>query len=368
MFEKTLTDLIKGIRANPSGEPEFIATCIAECRQELLSVEPSVKQMAVLKLTYLQMLGHDVAWAAFHCVDVMSSPRFRAKRIGFLGAAQTFNESTDVLLLTTNLFRKAFASSTQHEASIAVGCLARIATPDLARDLMGDVTNMLGSSRPLLRKKAVLALYRLLQRLPEALVPAFPRLRERLDDPDPSVVACTVNVLTELATDNPKGYLGLAPALYKASTTPPPPERCRQPSLSRPASHTLAHPLELRGLPPSLLPNPHATPRPRVQVLTTSSSNWTLIKVVKFLRQLVPHEPRLAKKLVQPLTHLIDSTPAKSLQFECLYTVRAPPRHRPNSTTPPQRASAPRPRGAAAQRCTGQQPSPTVAAFAPLAR
>lgn len=272
MFEKSLTDLIKGIRANPSGEPEFIAQCLAECRQELISIEPSVKQMAVLKLTYMQMLGHDVSWAAFHFVDVMSSTRFRAKRIGLLAASQTFHDGTDVLLLTTNLFRKAFASSNQHEASIAVGCLAKVATTDLARDLMGDVTNMLASSRPLLRKKAVLALYRLLQRLPEALVQAFPRLRERLDDPDPSVVACTVNVLTELATDNPKGYLGLAPALYK--------------------------------------------------VLTTSTSNWTLIKVVKFLRQLVPHEPRLARKLVQPLTHLIDNTPAKSLQYECLYTVR----------------------------------------------
>ena len=58
-------------------------------------------------------------------------------------------------------------------------------------------------------------------------------------------------------------------------------------------------------------------------MLTTSSSNWTLIKVVKFLRQLVPHEPRLAKKLVQPLTHLIETTPAMSLKFECLYTVAA---------------------------------------------
>ena len=215
LFQKSLTDLIKGIRANPQGEPEFIASCLAECRQELASVEASTKQTAVLKLIYMQMLGHDVSWGAFHMVDTMSSPRYRAKRIGFLGASQTFHDGTDVLLLTTNLFRKAFASSTQHEASIAVGCLAKIATADLARDLLTDVTNMLSSSRPLLRKKAVLALYRLLQRLPEALTQAFPRLRERLDDSDPAVVACTVNVLTELATDNPKGYLGLAPALYK---------------------------------------------------------------------------------------------------------------------------------------------------------
>ena len=78
MFEKSLTDLIKGIRANPQAEAEFIATCITECRAELSSIDPPVKQMAVLKLTYLQMLGHDVSWAAFHFVDTMSAPRFRA--------------------------------------------------------------------------------------------------------------------------------------------------------------------------------------------------------------------------------------------------------------------------------------------------
>ena len=287
MFEKNLPDLIKGLRANPQAEASFISACMAECRAELTSSQPqpSVQQNAVLELIYMQSFGHDVSWATFHIVDVMASPRFRGKRIGFLGASQTFSDSTDVLLLTTNLFRKAFSSSLHHEASLACGCLARIATPDLARDLIGDVRALLSSSRPLLRKKAVLCTYKLVRRCPEALPQAFPRLRERLDDPDPSVVACTVNVLTELATDNPKGYLGLAPALYS--------------------------------------------------VLTTSSSNWTLIKVVKFLRQLVPHEPRLAKKLVSPLTHLIETTPAKSLQFECLCTQaraqhlpRPPPRNR----------------------------------------
>ena len=34
------------------------------------------------------------------------------------------------------------------------------------------------------------------------------------------------------------------------------------------------------------------------------------------MRQLVPHEPRLAKKLVEPLLHLIQTTQAKSLQYE----------------------------------------------------
>ena len=218
MFEKTLNDMIKGIRANPQNEAAYLATCITECKGELSSTDTTVKQHAVLKLMYMHMLGQDVSWAAFHFVDLMASPRFRGKRIGYLAAAQTFTDATDVMLLTTNLLRKSFASSVHHDASLALNSLSVMATPDLSRDLLQDVTNLLSSSRPLVRKKAVIALYRLLRRLPEALPTAFPRLREKLDDPDPNVVSCTVNVLTELATENPKGYLGLAPALYQVLT------------------------------------------------------------------------------------------------------------------------------------------------------
>jgi AP-3 complex subunit delta-1 len=35
---------------------------------------------------------------------------------------------------------------------------------------------------------------------------------------------------------------------------------------------------------------------------------------------LLPIEPRLAKKLVQPLTNLINNTPAVSLLYECIQT------------------------------------------------
>ena len=37
------------------------------------------------------------------------------------------------------------------------------------------------------RKKGVLLLYKVFLRYPEALRPAFPRLKEKLEDPDPGV-------------------------------------------------------------------------------------------------------------------------------------------------------------------------------------
>ena len=52
------------------------------------------------------MLGYDMSWASFHIVEVMSSPRIHLKSIGYLAASQSFNQDTDVLMLTTNLLKK----------------------------------------------------------------------------------------------------------------------------------------------------------------------------------------------------------------------------------------------------------------------
>jgi Adaptin N terminal region len=52
------------------------------------------------------MLGYDMSWASFHVVEVMSSPKFHLKSVGYLAAAQSFRQDTDVLMLATNLLKK----------------------------------------------------------------------------------------------------------------------------------------------------------------------------------------------------------------------------------------------------------------------
>ena len=54
----------------------------------------------------LDMLGYDMSWASFHVVEVMSSPRVHLKSVGYLAAVQSFEQDTDVLMLTTNLLKK----------------------------------------------------------------------------------------------------------------------------------------------------------------------------------------------------------------------------------------------------------------------
>ncbi|XP_029541928.1 AP-3 complex subunit delta-1-like isoform X4 [Oncorhynchus nerka] len=273
MFDKNLQDLVRGIRNHKEDEAKYISTCIDEIKQELKQDNIAVKSNAVCKLTYLQMLGYDVSWAAFNIVEVMSSSKFTYKRIGYLAASQCFHESTDVIMLTTNQIRKDLSSPNQYDTGVALTGLSCFVTPDLARDLANDIMTLMSHTKPYIRKKAVLIMYKVFLKYPESLRPAFPRMKEKLEDPDPGVQSAAVNVICELARRNPKNYLSLAPLFFK--------------------------------------------------LMTSSTNNWVLIKIIKLFGALTPLEPRLGKKLIEPLTNLIHSTSAMSLLYECVNTVIA---------------------------------------------
>lgn len=122
-FEKSLYDLIRGLRNHKGNEVEYIQHSLRECRKEirgsdmgtlpsgecLLSKDllpPDLKTTAVLKLIYMEMFGHDMSWASFHVLEVMSSSKYLQKRVGYLAAVQSFRPETEVLMLATNLLKK----------------------------------------------------------------------------------------------------------------------------------------------------------------------------------------------------------------------------------------------------------------------
>lgn len=72
--------------------------------------------------------------------------------------------------------------------------LSHIVTADLARDLCQDLVSMLNHSRPYVRKKVLLVLYKVFLKFPEALRLSFPKLKEKLEDPDPGIVCIARNI------------------------------------------------------------------------------------------------------------------------------------------------------------------------------
>ena len=74
MWERTLQDLIRGLRANKTDEAKFIAKAVDEIRREIKTDDMELKAGAVLKLTYvcclLVVVGTDAqAFCSSTCFD-----------------------------------------------------------------------------------------------------------------------------------------------------------------------------------------------------------------------------------------------------------------------------------------------------------
>ncbi|KAF3771053.1 Adaptor protein complex AP-3 delta subunit [Cryphonectria parasitica EP155] len=229
-----------------------------------------LKATALLKLCYLEMMGHDMSWASFHVLEVMSSAKYHQKRIGYLAAVQSFRPDTEVLMLATNLIKKDLASPSATTIILPITALPHVINPSLALSTLSDLIPRLTSSNPSIRKKTIVTLYRLALVYPETLRAAWPQIKDRLMSPDedPSVTAAIVNVVCELGWRRPNDFLPLAPRLF--------------------------------------------------ELLVDGNNNWMAIKLIKLFATLTPLEPRLVRKLLPPLTDLIRTTPAMSLLYECI--------------------------------------------------
>ncbi|KAF4849153.1 AP-3 complex subunit delta-1 [Colletotrichum siamense] len=269
-FEKSLYDLIRGLRNHKGNEREYIQNSLKECRSEVRGQDMDVKATALLKLVYLEMVGHDMSWASFHVLEVMSSQKYHQKRVGYLAAVQSFRSDTEVLMMATNLLKKDLTSTQATTISLPISTLPHIINPSLALSTLPDLLPRLSHSNPAIRKKTIVTLYRLALVYPETLRAAWPKIKERLmdKDEDPSVTAAIVNVVCELGWRRPHDFLPLAPRLF--------------------------------------------------ELLVDGGNNWMAIKLIKLFATLTPLEPRLVRKLLPPLTELIRTTPAMSLLYECI--------------------------------------------------
>ncbi|XP_063901029.1 AP-3 complex subunit delta-1-like isoform X2 [Zophobas morio] len=152
-------------------------------------------------------------------------------------------------------------------SELALTGVSNFVTLNLGKVLLDDLLALLSSSKASVRKKSVIALYKVCLQHPDALPLVLPRLREKCKDPDPTVQSSVISIFCELSQKNPKDFLCLAPIFY------------------------------------SMLKN---------------SSTWMLIKIIKIFNRLMPLEPRLAKKLISPLTEIISTTPSLALLYETI--------------------------------------------------
>lgn len=279
LFGKNLENLISGIRRRQDADEQdaYVREVIAECREEVRSADYDVKTMAVLKLAYLEMRGYDMTWAGFHVIEVMASPAFQQKRIGYIAAMQSFRGDSELLMLVTNLLKMDLVNKNVATVGIALSGLATIVTPLLAQDVADDIVRMLAHSNARIRQKAVLALHKVVLQYPEVFPVAVQRIGDLIEaarasgsTEDVSVLCAAVSVVGELAyhAENLDLLIELTPTLY--------------------------------------------------DVFLASQNNWTLLKLLKIFQLFAARAPRLRTRLLPALRDTLSTAVAPSVVYEVI--------------------------------------------------
>ncbi|TPX39076.1 hypothetical protein SeMB42_g06482 [Synchytrium endobioticum] len=162
-----LKDLIKAIRAckTAADERAVIARESAFIRTSFKEENVETRHINVAKLLYIHMLGYPAHFGQMECLKLVASPKFADKRLGYLGIMLLLDENQEVLTLVTNCLKNDMNNSNMYIVGLALCTLGNISSPEMARDLSGEVEKLLGNQNSYIRKKAALCALRIIRKL-----------------------------------------------------------------------------------------------------------------------------------------------------------------------------------------------------------
>ncbi|KZT02709.1 Adaptor protein complex AP-2 alpha subunit [Laetiporus sulphureus 93-53] len=168
------------------------------------------KKKYVAKVIFTYILGYKVDIGHMEAVNLISSPKYSEKQIGYLAVTLLMHENSDFLRLVVNSIRKDLNDNNEIHNCLALHAIANVGGVEMAEALTEDVHRLLISptSPNFVRKKAALTLLRLYRKHPDVIPAAEWALRivSIMDDMDLGVVVCVTSLVMALAQDHLDAY------------------------------------------------------------------------------------------------------------------------------------------------------------------
>ncbi|KAI8073274.1 adaptin N terminal region-domain-containing protein [Gongronella butleri] len=170
------------------------------------------KKKYVCKLLYMYILGWDIDFGHLEAVNLISSPVYSEKQIGYLAVTLLFHENSDLVRLVVNSTKKDLDDMNEINNCLALHAIANIGGREMAESLSHDVHRLLISptSKSFVKKKAALTLLRLFRKYPD-VIPVTDwaeRIIQLMDEYDLGVALSVTTLVLALAQSYPVEFGG----------------------------------------------------------------------------------------------------------------------------------------------------------------
>lgn len=227
-----LKDFITNLRAckTTKEEKEFILKETANIRQSFQKNEHNNKPRNLVKLLFINLQGFNCDFGQIESLNLSCRNSFVEKKIGYLTMSFFLHEKSEMLMMATNRISIDLDHSNPYVKEIALSAFTAISDQDMARMIAPKIKSLLmynpnqsaiGSSfgslnqpgystalknedpslNQLVKKKAFLAVLRIIQKCPDLLLEFLPIMSNIFREKDHGIVLSAIPVVEFLYTE-----------------------------------------------------------------------------------------------------------------------------------------------------------------------
>ncbi|XP_036115970.1 AP-4 complex subunit epsilon-1 isoform X1 [Molossus molossus] len=212
-FSSRLGGLIRGITALTSKheEEKLIQQELSNLKAVVSAPTTTLKMMkeCMVRLIYCEMLGYDASFGYIHAIKLAQQGNLLEKRVGYLAVSLFLHESHELLLLLVNTVVKDLQSTNLVEVCMALTIVSQIFPREMIPAVLPLIEDKLQHSKEIIRRKAVLALYKFHLIAPNQVQHIHIKFRKALCDRDVGVMAASLHIYHRMIKENSSGYKDL---------------------------------------------------------------------------------------------------------------------------------------------------------------
>ncbi|XP_016065640.1 PREDICTED: AP-4 complex subunit epsilon-1 isoform X2 [Miniopterus natalensis] len=192
-------------------EEKLIQQELSNLKAAVSAPTTTLKMMkeCMVRLIYCEMLGYDASFGYIHAIKLAQQGNLLEKRVGYLAVSLFLHESHELLLLLVNTVVKDLQSTNLVEVCMALTIVSQIFPQEMIPAVLPLIEDKLQHSKEIIRRKAVLALYKFHLIAPNQVQHIHVKFRKALCDRDVGVMAASLHIYHRMIKENSSGYKDL---------------------------------------------------------------------------------------------------------------------------------------------------------------